>query len=213
RSNSSLAPALLHQYSKVGSKPPSLYRYSDATPTETSISTGLASRFPGVPLLEEINGVLRRQPSTHKQPMFVCSFWFLSCSYISADKEEWLTHSLSHFRGEEPPRTVTCPLCDNFNYTCDSGWESWSHRQEHVAHHHAIGTTLQNWRPDFHLFQHLWQKRLIDDHDLKELKSGNHDLTRPPTNFTITNGRRTQGGRRQRSRYMSVVREKSLRRS
>ncbi|KAF2190728.1 hypothetical protein K469DRAFT_558965, partial [Zopfia rhizophila CBS 207.26] len=195
RSNSSMARACLHQTSNASTHPPSLYYYSEATPTESSISTGLASRLSGVPLLEEVDGVLERRPNQIRRPAFECSFWFLSCSYISYDLEEWQTHCLSHFRGEEPPKSVRCPLCEEFQYTCDNGWTSWNYRMEHVASHHLLGHTLRTSRPDFHLFQHLWQKRLIDDQDLKELKGGNHNLTRPPSNFTETNGRRGRGGR------------------
>ena len=166
---------------KTHSRLPSLYQHSDATPTETSISTGLASQFSGVPLLEDVEGVLERRPNPIRQATYECPFWFLSCSYASSDKEEWKTHTLDHFRGEEPPQSVTCPLCDQFEYTCDNGWTSWNYRQEHVAYHHAIlGESLRTSRPDFYLFQHLWQKRLIDEKDLKELNGGDYNLDWPP---------------------------------
>jgi hypothetical protein len=212
RSTSSMAPACIHQQpSNASTHPPSLYHYSDATPTETSISTGLASRFSGVPLLEDNNGVLEQRLTQIRQPAYECSFWFLSCSYISYDQEEWATHCLSHFRGEEPPKSVQCPLCDQFQYTCDNGWISWKERMEHVGFHHSIlGETLRTSRPDFHLFQHLWQKRLIDDQDLKELKGGNHNLTRPPSNFVVTNtqrGRETREGRGQRHQHVGARRQ------
>ena len=115
-----------------------------------------------------------------QQPAFECYFWFLRCSYISYDQDEWGTHCLSHFRGEEPPKTVSCQLCDYFQYTytCDDGWTSWNQLMEHVGFHHSLlGETLRASRPDFRLFQHLWQKRLISDQDLKELKGGKHSLT------------------------------------
>ncbi|KAF1962979.1 hypothetical protein CC80DRAFT_399602 [Byssothecium circinans] len=204
RSGSSMAPTCLHQ-SNASTHPPSLYHYSDATPTETSISTGLASQFSGVPLLEPvigIEGLLERRPNQYRQPLYECAFWFLSCSYISYDEEEWKEHCLSHFRGEDPPRSVQCPLCD-FQATYHDGRIAWEARMEHIAQvHTSIGQTLKTSRPDFGLFQHLWQKRLIDDQDLKELKGGNHNLTRPPTNFVTTNGRRERDGRRQRSQHI-----------
>lgn len=208
RSRSSMAQAYIHQPSNASTHPPSLYNYSDATPTETSVSTGLASFFPGVPLLEENNGVLERPRNQYRTPVHECAFWFLSCSYISSDREEWLTHCLSHFRGEEPPREIQCPLCD-FTYKGTNGWTSWSVRMEHVACHHAmLGESLRTSRPDFQLFHHLWQKRLIDDQDLKELKGGNHNLTRPPTNYTVTNGRRgDRDGRRQRHQHVGRARQ------
>jgi hypothetical protein len=195
-----MAPACIHQSSSASQHPPSLFNYSEATPTETSISTGLASRFSGVPLLEDNNGVLERPLNLTRQPVFECSFWFLSCSYISLDIEEWRTHCLSHFRGEEPPKSVQCPLCDDFKLTHENGWVAWDYRMEHIANHHRVGHKLRTSRPDFHLFQHLWQKRLIDDQDLKELKGGNHNLTRPPVNYTVTGrggmGRRHESRRR-----------------
>jgi hypothetical protein len=112
-----------------------------------------------------------------RQPALECCFWFLRCSYIYYDLDEWVTHCLSHFRGEEPPKTVSCPLCDCFQYTCDNGWKSWNQRMEHIGFHHSLlGETLRASRPDFPLFQHLWQKRLISDQDLKELNGGKHSL-------------------------------------
>lgn len=196
QSSSSMAPACVHQPSTASTRPPSLYNYSEATPTETSISTGLASHFSGVPLLDDNNGVLVRRENNIQRPVFECCFWFLNCSYLSNNQEEWQIHCLSHFRGEEPPKSVKCPLCDDFKYTSENGWYSWSLRMDHVAYHHSVlGDTLRTSRPDFHLFQHLWQKRIIDDADLKELKGGNHNLTRQPNNFTVTNGRRGRDGR------------------
>lgn len=46
--------------------------------------------------------------------------------------------------------------------------------------------TVRASRPDFGLFHHLWRKRLIDDQDLKELMSRNHNLGLSPGNFVAT---------------------------
>lgn len=190
KSTSSMARTCLHQPSNASSNYPPSLLFTEATPTESSVSTGLASRFEGVPLLEEVDGVLERPRTQTRLPAFECSFWFLSCSYISYDQEEWTTHCLSHFRGEEPPRTVQCPLCSEFKCTADNGWDAWQLRLEHVAYHQLLGHTLtRTSRPEFDLFRYLWQKRLIDDQDLKELNGGNHNLTRTPANYTETGGR------------------------
>ncbi|KAH7359914.1 hypothetical protein BKA66DRAFT_514936 [Pyrenochaeta sp. MPI-SDFR-AT-0127] len=184
---SSMAPALIHQPS---THPPSLCSYftnTNTTITETSISTGLASRFHGLPLLEDRDGVLELPRAQVSSPVFECAFWFLSCGEIFENEEVWQTHCLSHFRGEEPPRSVQCPLCD-WQTNCVDGNTAWSHRMHHIAHiHNMFGETLRTSRPDFHLFQYLWQRRLIDDQDLKELKGGNHNLAHPPGNFVQTN--------------------------
>lgn len=181
----SMAPTLIHQ-SNASNGTPSLYsstRTTDASTLEESISTGLANHLAGFPPLEEVDGVLVQPTSAVWRPRYECLFWFLDCSYLSHDMEEWETHCLSHFCGEDPPRSVSCPVCD-WEESLDCGLAAWSRKMRHLAEEHfKFGQTLSASRPDFHLFTHLWQKRLIDDHDLKELKGGNHNLTHPPTNF------------------------------
>lgn len=174
--------------------------YTEVTPSENSISTGLASHFTGVPLLEENNGVLLRPQSQVRAPVYECPFWFLSCAFIASDKEEWEVHSLCHFRGEEPPHFITCPLCDWSYQSVDyNGWTAWKKRMQHIAESHSsLGQTLRTSRPDFDLFQHLWSKRLIDNEDLQQLNGGNHNLERPPGNFLVSH--RDQRRRDQRHR-------------
>ena len=210
RSNgSSMAHTCVHYASNASAHPPSLYNYSDATPTETSISTGLASQFTGVPLLEENNGILERPLNHRRMPMYECAFWFLSCSYASDSMEEWKEHCLSHFMLEDPPTSVQCPLCD-FKYSGDNGRTAWDVRMNHIAFEHVEhGETLKRSRPDFALFQHLWCKRLIDDQDLKELKGGNHNLDKPPANFTTTHNRRERESRRQRIQHIGTRRPRA----
>ncbi|KAJ4297474.1 hypothetical protein N0V90_005366 [Kalmusia sp. IMI 367209] len=199
-----MAPTCVHQ-SNASTHPPSLYNFSEATPTETSISTGLASRFTGVPLLEEVNGVLERPLNPCRTPVYECAFWFLTCTYISDDMEEWKTHCLSHFKLKQPPTSVQCPLCE-FQYTDDDAWRAWGARMDHIAFEHAMqGETLRTSRPDFGLFQHLWQQKLISDQDLKELKGGNHNLTRQPENYTVTHVRE-RDRRRQRPQHVGTMR-------
>ncbi|KAF2494133.1 hypothetical protein BU16DRAFT_65607 [Lophium mytilinum] len=174
-----------------GNYTPSLL-YSKVIPTESSISGSLASRMSGFKLLEgvdglpeevdgvleEVDGVLELRPNL-RSAAYECAFWFLSCSYVSTDEEEWRAHCASHFQGEQPPKSVQCPLCDEFNATFNDGREAWDARMKHVVWHHDLGQSLQASRPDFHLFQHLWQKGLIDDAALEELEEKPQHLTRP----------------------------------
>ncbi|KAI2484590.1 hypothetical protein Ptr902_03530 [Pyrenophora tritici-repentis] len=218
KSGSSMAPALIHQSNASIHNPPSLRSYcTDSTPTETSICTGLAGTFSGVPLLVERNndGILEIPDVVCPTPMFECVFWFLNCDYTFVDKEEWEVHCASHLRGEEPPQTAQCPLCD-WTVTCEFGKMAWDMRMEHIAYDHVMqGQTLQRTsRPDFHLFEFLWQRRLIDDEDLKELKGGNHNLSHPPANFVETAGRRRdRDGRRHRTQHVRAPRQPVPRRS
>lgn len=195
----SMTPTLVHQShaSNTSNGTPSLSSSTLITDTETStldesVSTGLANQLAGFPTLEEIDGILHQPLSATWRPTFECLFWFLNCAYLSHDQEEWETHCRSHFCGEDPPRSVSCPLCD-WERSLDSGSEAWSLKMRHLAEEHFhFGQSLSASRPDFHLFTYLWQKRLIDDQDLKELKGGNHNLTHPPTNFVTTDRPRSR---------------------
>ncbi|KAG9185551.1 hypothetical protein G6011_06882 [Alternaria panax] len=197
--SSSMAPVALHQTTASAHNAPSLRScQTDATPTESSISTTLASRFSGFPLLEDNNGVLERPHAQCRTPFYECVFWFLNCPYASQDREEWETHCSSHFRGEEPPNTVQCPLCE-WGVTCEVGGQAWSMRMQHLAYEHTMrGQTLRTSRPDFWLFEYLWRVRLIDAADLKELRGGNHNLTHTLGNFVeMSRRRRERSGRTQ----------------
>ncbi|KAF2851059.1 hypothetical protein T440DRAFT_373212, partial [Plenodomus tracheiphilus IPT5] len=189
---------------------------TDATPTATSISTGLASHLAGVALLEERSGILTVPPAPACPPIYECAFWFLGCGALFAARHEWETHCLSHFRGQEPPRSVQCPLCA-WSAARDDGAHAWHLRMQHLADAHTMrGQTLRTSRPDFRLFQHLWQKRLIDDHDLKELQGGNHNLTRLPGNYVETNvrpGARRRDRASQRTQHVAANRQPAPRRA
>jgi len=208
---SSMAPgAMIHQ-SAASARPPSLVSYlTEATPTETSVSTGLANHLSGAVLLEENNGVLELPRTQVPVPVYECAFWFLNCAYISRNQEEWMTHCESHFRGEEPPRSVQCPLCEWSISSLDDGRMSWHARMQHVATEHTmLGQTLRTSRPDFDLYRYLWKMRLIDDQDYKELQGGNHNLARRLGNFTETGGRerrRDRDERRHRRQHVTATR-------
>jgi hypothetical protein len=187
---SHLAPDERSPYASLP-QPSQSHPISTSAPTETSVSTDLVSQLPGVPLLEDNDGVLElsrdHMPTT--TPVFECVFWFLNCGNISRNQEEWTTHCESHFHGEEPPQTAQCPLCD-WTITSSRGWDSWAARMQHLACNHLmLGQMLRMSRPDLNLFHHLWQRRLIDDQDYKELLGGYHTLPQPPADYVQTNGR------------------------
>jgi hypothetical protein len=192
KSTSSMAPTRIHQ-KRTTSRSPSIRDddgETEATESEISISTGLASHFSGVPLLEETHGVLEISRAQVRPPLFECAFWFLNCGYVSQNKDEWKIHCESHFRGEEPPQSAQCPLCDWTYSSTSNGWVAWDQRMEHLAFQHNMrGQTLRTSRPDFELFRYLWNRRLIDYGDFKELTSGNYFLSRPPTETPVTDTR------------------------
>jgi hypothetical protein len=75
-----------------------------------------------------------------------------------------------------------------------------SYRGERLEHHNLVhsasGVTLRNSRPDFQLFHFLWAKRLIGEEDYNELRSGNHNLTRPPATVVRIDNRRERYAQR-----------------
>lgn len=203
RSSSSSTPTYIHQYSNAFTHSQSLCSYPVDTLTKTSISMGSSMHLQGVPLSDNVDYILELQQNRRRPPRYECSIWFLSCFYVSQDAEEWKRHCQSHFRGEEPPRTVQCPLCDEFQYTFEDGWTAWDRRMEHVkVSHHDKGQVLRSSRPDFHLFEHLWRKDLIDFQVLKELKEGDYYLTMAPSNFIDTHRWHKSNGRRSILRHI-----------
>lgn len=103
------------------------------------------------------------------RPLYECIFWFLPCKYIQHNGNEWRVHCSSHFHGEVPPSRALCPLCE-WNEMNEDGNVTWKLKLQHLEEHFKAGHSLRGGPPDFHLITYLWQKRLIDDHDLKILK-------------------------------------------
>ena len=80
---------------------------------------------------------------------------------------------------------------------------------DHISSEHlGRGHTLEASRPEFGLYQHLWNKCLIDDTELKELKGGNYMLSRAPESTMIT--RRETDRRRVRSQHVDASRRSDI---
>ncbi|KAF1929387.1 uncharacterized protein M421DRAFT_61023 [Didymella exigua CBS 183.55] len=206
--------AILHhsRASTASNRPPSLV--SCTTITGSLVSTSIVDQCAGYPLLDEgADGVLLLPDLEVNSPQYECAFWFLSCDFLSRDESEWKTHCLSHFRGKAPPRSVQCPLCDWCRSCDDDGLVAWSCRMQHLSDAHLIfGQTLRTSRPDFYLFEYLWQQRIIGEADLKELRGGNHNLNQAPANFVVTNHRsprRERGSDRQGVQHVSARRRQA----
>ena len=101
-----------------------------------------------------------------------CPFHFLLCRYRSHDISEWENHMLSHFRGHLPKR-IDCPFLNCKECLLeDTGEEACAQLRSHIAKtHQHRGTVDRGNRPDPTLVYHLWQYRLINDQENKELKT------------------------------------------
>ncbi|KKY22465.1 hypothetical protein UCDDS831_g03630 [Diplodia seriata] len=204
RAPSTLASASPYSSSSRAGGPPSLI-YDDRSTScaESSVDTEYGKIVQGVRLLEpDADGVLV-QPQASTTPVYECTFNFLGCRFWTPDEADWRLHNLSHFHGNAPPRSVTCPLCD-WGFEGTDGGAAWEARMSHLAAHVRMGATLATSRPDFKLFRYLWQKRIIDDAEYKELNSHNSlsvSRSEPGGPTHTTEGPRYDERRRRVPRY------------
>ena len=133
------------------------------------------------------------EPSTVPPPTLTCRFWFLNCSYASNNEAEWREHNLAHFRGNVPPLSLTCPLCD-MTFNIPDPNVSWAANMSHLVQHFKIGDSMASAVPEYVLVRHLWAKRIISDADYQELVSCRRHGGRP---YLIIEGR----NRRERRSY------------
>jgi len=144
---------------------------SSAT-SQPSVSSSMGGRVVHSRLLElDIQGALQVPPL--RPTVFECPFNHLQCRRTFTRYSEWYAHSLEHFLSAGPPKFNRCCFCDKTFQQNDSN-QSWRERMQHIATHHQLGHRLATARPDFELFQYLWQKKIIDDPLYKELMGGSH---------------------------------------
>ncbi|MCJ1429260.1 hypothetical protein MMC29_007173 [Sticta canariensis] len=124
-------------------------------------------------ILEQDAGGALVVPSITETQALECPFHQLLCLLTFSNKEDWISHSLTHFQRVPPPQSNKCCFCSAvFQYS--TGERSWRKCMEHIAIHHQLGCRLATARPDFELFYYLWRHRLISDADYRDLK-GNYD--------------------------------------
>lgn len=137
------------------------------------------------------------------EPTYPCPFNFLHCTEAFSNCEQWMTHSLSHFRGMSPPKRVVCPLenCQNLDEVFQTGEEAWTRFMGHMALHHQRGEGLQHSTKEKsqHLFQYLHNLRVIGDADLQELRRTGR-LSQEPKLYRHRESKRDVGRQRKKPR-------------
>lgn len=163
----------------------------EETESESDFSTitERPSQMPPAYLIDHPSVIPAHRPSerhVHKtnqsktlRPLFQCAFWFLCCDFTTEDQEEWRAHCLSHFRGEEPPQSIHCGLCDE-HFHKGNGWTTWDIYMDHLADHYFNGQNLGASQPNYDILRYLWSKRLINDADYIDLQAG-----KPPSCFLV----------------------------
>lgn len=180
--------------------------------TDRSVSTSMGTRQTNHQRILEISpGGALVLPHITEPRVLECPFPQLFCFLTFSNVEDWISHSLTHFRNIDPPTSNKCCFCSAV-FPESTGARSWRQRMMHVAFHHKLGHRLATARPDFELYTYLWNHRLIGDADYRDLKGNYEDRSRrvqahpslpdTPLNqqsiaFTETE-RRGRGGRRPR---------------
>lgn len=132
-----------------------------------------------------------------------CPFNFLSCILEFDDFDEWVTHSLTHFKDIGPSTSNKCCFCEEI-FRMPGKLTCWRERMKHVAVHHRFGYKLAHARPDFELYAYLWSNRLISDAEYHDLKGNSNSrsqteaansyqsavLNGTHVAYTVTNSRR-----------------------
>ena len=106
---------------------------------------------------------------TRTEGNFECPFNFLLCLRTFAKMDDWIRHSMTHFGRAGPPDSNQCCFCPA-RFSPSPSMSSWARRMEHISCHHRLGSRLADARPDFELYNYLWNKHLLSDADYRDLK-------------------------------------------
>jgi hypothetical protein len=82
------------------------------------------------------------------------------------EREEWYSHSLSHYGDAGPPTQAICIFCHTTFGSKDPS-KCWSNRMHHIADHLKYNWTIESSRPDFRVIEDLWRKGCISEEDYK----------------------------------------------
>lgn len=135
------------------------------------------------------DGPLVLPPPLVAEPIFECPFYFLDCFHSFRDQSEWFKHSLTHFGKVGPPSLNECPFCERHygQFTSSIPMESWRVRMMLVSSHIRQGAKIGTARPDFFLISYLWENKLMNEAQYRNLICRSEGQTSP---YTVTEPRR-----------------------
>lgn len=104
-----------------------------------------------------------------------CEFRMLGCTALfhSAHFEGWIEHSLTHFPGDPPPKTI-CPFCDDQDAVFENQHNpalSWQDRMHHVHEHYQNHANFHTIRPDYWLIDYFNDIGALSHEDYRTLFS------------------------------------------
>ncbi|KAF5875158.1 uncharacterized protein Bfra_003611 [Botrytis fragariae] len=129
--------------------------YTTATSRQSIQSNPVAGWNLPIPQISQINTTI----------VLPCEFISINCgvAFHPDDFDNWLAHSLTHFKNLPPPSKCFCLFCDKeFEGTNDSR-SNWWGRMMHSRDHFLDGET--NIRPDFSVIEYMRRNNLMDEAD------------------------------------------------
>ena len=147
---------------------PALTRSSSASSSEDDASTNIEEPLIANRrlLVEDAAGILVTRPRPGPPLRLQCPFTNSGCFQIYTQLDDWISHSLIHFKGCDPPKINHCIFCD-WMCTDQSGHQSWAYFMNHLAFHYECGYTLSHARPNFQLSSYMSDAALVDDVDYR----------------------------------------------
>jgi len=99
----------------------------------------------------------------------------MGCTAAFEDPKQWVTHCTAHFKRQPLPKIAKCVYCDD--WSIDRHDDAWLLKLLHVLKHHQNGDAMAKESADMPLIHHLWQKKLLDPTQYKDLL--NHKCLEP----------------------------------
>jgi hypothetical protein len=77
-----------------------------------------------------------------------------SATFTGEEYQDWVKHSISHYRNSDPPTYARCIFCDKTFQSKDA----WQRRMSHIADHFKRGKSIVASRPDFWVLKDMREK-------------------------------------------------------
>ena len=159
-----------------------------STATDWSPSTSMGIRQLGEQnLLEQDQSGVLILPTPRTPSILECPFNLLNCHSTFSVRADWILHSVGHFCRVKPPKKNKCCFCESKFYSEDAV-ASWQNRMEHVFLHHCFGHRLAHARPDFELYEYLWQNKVISGPVYRDIKGNSGSRSHSIQTFQLAPG-------------------------
>jgi len=161
---------------------------SSVATRRSSSSSDVGSQISSAPT--SATSVTSRNDAMEPSYWLQCTFYELDCKvqFHPGDSAAWYSHCSSHWNGHPAPRDCLCIFCDKVF----RGSRAWDQRMSHIARHLAGGLRVEESRPDFALYRHMYENNLLSERDHINIKAysecENRDLGLVTSNYPMEKG-------------------------